>query len=95
MSKIVRTSRAEQDLVDIWFQVAKHDEHAADKVIDSISRRCDALLRFPRGGEACPQFGPEMRWFPAGNFVIFYRPDADGIQVVPVIDGRRDLDNAF
>jgi plasmid stabilization system protein ParE len=50
---------------------------------------------FRWGGEACPKFGAEMRWFPAGNYVIFYRPINDEIHVVRVIDGRGDLDEAF
>jgi toxin ParE1/3/4 len=95
MPGIVRSSRAEQDLVDIWFQIAKHDERAADRILELIQRRCEVLLKFHYGGEACPAFGHDMRWFPAGNYVIFYRPAEDGIQVVRVLDGRRDLDAAF
>jgi toxin ParE1/3/4 len=95
MPKLVRTSRAELDLVQIWASIAEHSVPAADRVIDLIEQRCQVLLQFPYGGEASPQFGHDMRWFPAGNYVIFYRPDEDGIQVVRVIDGRRDLDVAF
>lgn len=64
-------------------------------MLESIDRHCEVLLQFPYGGEACPQHGYNMRWFPAGNYVIFYHPDDDGIRVVRVIDGRRDLDVAF
>jgi toxin ParE1/3/4 len=95
MPKLVRTSRAEQDLVDIWFEIAKHDDRAADRIMELIQRRCEVLLRFPYGGEACPRFGHDARWFPAGNYAIIYRPDDDGIQVVRVIDGRRDIEAAF
>jgi toxin ParE1/3/4 len=95
MPKLVHTSRAEQDLVDIWFGIAKRNERAADRMIDTIRRRCEVLLRFPYGGEACPRLGHDMRWFPAGNYVIIYRPDNRGIQVVRVIDGRRDIEAAF
>jgi toxin ParE1/3/4 len=95
MSEIAQTSRAERDLVEIWAHVAIHNTQLADRLIDLIQERCQLLLRFPRGGEACPRFGSEMRWFPAGNYVIFYRPDANGIQVIRVLDGRRDLDVEF
>jgi toxin ParE1/3/4 len=64
-------------------------------MIDFIERRCEVVLQFPYGGEACPQFGANMRRFPAGNYVIFYQPDTDGIQVVRVLDGRRNLEVAF
>lgn len=95
MAKLAHTSRAERDLTDIWLEIAQHDQRAADRVIDHIRDRCQVLLAFPRGGEACPRFGRDLRWFPAGNHVIFYRPDEDGIQVVRVLDGRRDLEAAF
>jgi toxin ParE1/3/4 len=95
MAKLSRTSRADQDLVRIWSDIAIYDERAADRAMDLIRRRCEVLLRFPRGGEACPQFGIEVRWYPAGNYVIFYRPDDEGIQVLRVIDGRRDLNTAY
>lgn len=92
--KLSRTSRADQDLLKIWSDLAIHDERAADKII-ALIQGCETLLQFPRGGEACPAFGPEMRWYPAGNYVIFYRPDDEGIQVFRVIDGRRDLNIAY
>jgi toxin ParE1/3/4 len=95
MGKLVYTSRAEQDLYDVWFEIAKHNTQAADRALDHIRDRCEVLRNFPRGGEACPRYGHDMRWFPAGNHVIFYRPDEGGIQVVRVLDGRRDLDAAF
>lgn len=95
MPQIGRTSRAELDLVDIWFQIAKFDERAADRAIEFIQRRCEVVLRFPHGGEACPAYGHNMRRFPAGNYVIFYKPDEDGIQIVRVLDGRRDLEKVF
>ena len=95
MAKLVHTSRAEQDLVHIWFEIAQHDECAADRMIDLIKRHCEILLRFRYGGEACPRLGHDTRWFPAGNYVIIYRPDDDGIQIVRVIDGRRDIEAAF
>jgi toxin ParE1/3/4 len=95
MPRLVQTSRAEQDLVEIWCEIAKRDERAADRVLELIKRRCEVWLQFRYGGEAYPAFGHDMRWFPAGHYVIFYRPDNDGIQVVRVVDGRRNLETAF
>ena len=95
MRELVKTSRAETDLAQIWAQLLLHGEAFADRVIDLIDRRCEVIRQLPYGGEACPQFGHDMRWFPAGNYVIFYRPLEDRVQVVRVLDGRRDLNRAF
>jgi toxin ParE1/3/4 len=95
MSKLVRTSRAELDMAEIWADLAQYGTKVADRTIDVIEKRMDVLRRFPYGGEACPRFGAKMRWFPAGNYVIFYLPEDDRVCIVRVIDGRRDLRIAF
>lgn len=95
MRKLVRSSRAELDLVEIGLHLVQFGSHASDRALDLIERRCAVLQQFPFGGEACPQFGSEMRWYPAGNYVIFYMLRDDEIQVVRVLDGRRDLTSAF
>jgi toxin ParE1/3/4 len=95
MGKFIKSSRAELDLLDIWASLAKYDVRAADRTLDFIGRRVEVIRRFPRGGEACPDYGANMRWYFAGYYVIFYRPYEDGIEVVRVIDGRRDLPRVF
>jgi toxin ParE1/3/4 len=95
MRELVKSSRAELDLVQIWAHLSAHGESVADKALALIERRCELVQQFPFGGEACPRFGDGMRWIPAGNYMIFYRPQDDRIQIVRVLDGRRDLDRAF
>jgi toxin ParE1/3/4 len=95
MGKLIKSSRAELDLLDIWVSIATHESSAADRAIAFIERRMEVIRRFPRGGEACPDYGLNMRWYFAGYYVIYYRPFEDGIEVVRVIDGRRDLPHAF
>jgi toxin ParE1/3/4 len=34
----------------------------------------------------------KLRSFPVGNYVIFYIPIPDGIEVVRVMHGRQDID---
>lgn len=36
-----------------------------------------------------------LRSHPHGNYVIFYRPIGDGIEIVRVLHGARDIDAAF
>jgi toxin ParE1/3/4 len=37
--RIVRTARAEEDLIDIWTDIALDDERAADRVLDVLERK--------------------------------------------------------
>jgi len=81
--------------MQIGLDLSRFGSKVADRVLDFIERRCAVIQQFPYGGEACPLFGSEMRWYPAGNYVIFYVPSADEIQIIRVLDGRRDLTSAF
>jgi toxin ParE1/3/4 len=45
----------------------------------------------PLAGRARPELAENVRSFPVGNYVIFYRPLQDGIEIVRVLSGYRDL----
>jgi len=38
---------------------------------------------------------PELRGFPVGSHLIFYRPAVDGIEVIRVLHGARDIPKLF
>jgi len=38
---------------------------------------------------------PDLRSLPVGNYLIFYMPVEDGIVVVRVLHGMRDVDALF
>jgi toxin ParE1/3/4 len=46
-------------------------------------------------GRARPELRPDLRSFPVGRFVIFYREVRDGIEIVRVLRGARDLPALF
>ena len=46
-------------------------------------------------GRARDELAPDVRSFPFGRYVIFYMPLDDGIDVVRVLHGARDVDAVF
>jgi len=38
---------------------------------------------------------PEIRTLAVGNYVIFYRPTAEGVEIARVLHGARDLETLF
>lgn len=38
---------------------------------------------------------PNLRSFPVGNYLIFYRPINQGIEVLRVLHGARDIPSIF
>ena len=89
MPRIERTSRAKTDAVEIWAYIAQDNVTAADDLIDQIESRLARLARMPESAEAVPYIAPDVRCSSVGNYVIYYRPIDDGIQVLRILHGAR------
>ncbi len=46
-------------------------------------------------GIARPELAAGLRCYSVGNYVIYYRPAKDGIEVARVLHGARDVDRLF
>jgi toxin ParE1/3/4 len=91
LSRVTKTARAEQDLEEIWFYVALDDVAAADALLDDFDNSCLLLATQPKMGRAREELANELRSFPVGRYVFFYRPLADGVEIVRVLHGARDV----
>ena len=90
--KVYRSNVAESDLIDIWCRIAVDSPEAADRFIDRIHRKLRILARSPGIGRSREQLGKGVRSFPIGDYLIFYKSVSDGILVVRVLSGYRDID---
>lgn len=95
MSQILKRPQAEADLDDIWWNIAQDNPDAADRLLDSIDERCVILAQFPYIGISRDELLPDLRSVPVGNYLIFYFPIPDGIEVVRVLPGMRDIEALF
>jgi toxin ParE1/3/4 len=95
MPQAVWDKDALDDLVEIWSYIARDNEAAADSIVDRIHEICRLLSRSPFIGQAWPELAPGLRGFVVGNYVIFFRPSDDGVQIVRVVHGARDLYSLF
>jgi toxin ParE1/3/4 len=95
MPTVLRTSQAHLDLVEIAFRIAGENPTAADRWLDLIDEKCQLLARMPELGQKRTDLAPELRGLPVGNYIIFYRPMKNGIQVIRVLHGARDLPQLF
>ena len=91
MGRLVRTSRAEEDLIDIWLYVARDNPGAADAVLDRIDRVCASLAVYPELGPARPDLGAGLRYMVVGQYLVLYRKIVAGVQIVRVVHGARYL----
>ena len=92
MSVIQRTEQSEDDLVDIWIYIAHDNPDAADRLLERIDNKCALLAENPELGRSRPDIAPGFRYFPSGSYLILYRTLENGIEVVRVVHGARDLE---
>jgi toxin ParE1/3/4 len=85
------SNRARQDLLDIWVYIAERNPRAADKVFDLIQRRCQDLREHVQLGPARPDIAVGARALVIERWLVLYRQVDDGVQVVRIVDGARDL----
>ena len=95
MPSIIRSPQAESDLIEIAVYIAQDNPKAASRWLDTIDNKLDMLSRQPLIGEIREEIAHNLRSFPAGNYIIFYQPCDDGVKLVRVLHGARDLDQLF
>lgn len=85
--------KARDDLVSIWSYIAIENDapDAADKVMNQLEQVFRQLGKHPLIGRSRPAFAPDLRSFPKGNYVVFYR-STDCVEIVRVLHGKRNVD---
>ena len=91
MGRLLRTSQANRDLVEIWSYIARDHPTAAENVLEGIERTCDRFLDFPEMGQSCKCLGQSVRCFTVGSYVVFYRAIENGIEILRALNGSRDI----
>ena len=91
MAKLVISPSAQRYLSDIFEYIARDKPVAAANWVEKIEEKCRLIATVPDFGESRPEYGREIRSSVVGRYVIFYRPIDDGIEVVRVIPGDRDI----
>jgi toxin ParE1/3/4 len=84
---------ARADLRDAWQYIARESgPDRADQYLEGIEQRLRRLASQPYMGRARPELASGLRSIPAASHVVFYRPAGDGIVIVRVLHGRRDVE---
>ncbi len=95
MPKIIKSPRAKSDLLDIWDYIADDSTTSADNFLNTIGHKIQTLARSPKMGRMREELAPNLRSFPVGNYIIFYRPIKNGVEIARVLSGARDLNAIF
>jgi len=71
--------------------IARDNPAIADRLLDKIAAKCEMLASQSLIGEARSDLAMNLREVPVGNYVIFFRPLPDGIEVVRVLHAARNV----
>jgi toxin ParE1/3/4 len=95
MATVKVAAAAEEDLRNIWAYVAEHNTEAANKLIKEIISKFAILRDYPNVGREQSRLLVNLRSFVVKNYFIFYQPFEDGIEILRVLHGSRNIENIF
>ena len=84
-------------LDDIWHHIAKNSGSVeiASGFIESITETFLLFARTPEAGTRRDEIERDLRGFPVGKYIIYYRQSANDVEISRVIHGMRDQRSAF
>lgn len=83
--------RADADLDSIWNYIAADNVEAADRLIARIGTVFEMLVQNPLAGRGRAELAQGLRSVVIANYIIFYYPQPDGVEVVRVMHGGQDI----
>lgn len=97
MSKICRfTVPASRDLEEIVDYVAEQaNVDVAEALLKKVNGRCQQLLQFPGLGRKRDNLYSGIRSLSVESYLIFYREIEEGIEILRIVSGYRDLKVLF
>lgn len=95
MNSYVFSKLAVRDLNEICDFIAQNNVKAASKLFDAIRQKCKLFASFPDMGKDYAWISSDLRGFVIDDYIVFYYPREEGIDIVRVANGRRDLKALF
>lgn len=95
MPKFIITREADEDINEILAYIASDNFHAAMSLYERLIELFEMLGNNVNAGRLRPELKEDIRSFPEGNYLIFYRLWAGKIAIVRVRHSARDLGDIF
>jgi toxin ParE1/3/4 len=95
MARAIRSEQAQQDLEGILDYLDSQSSQAADRFAVKFEQTCNLHATHPGIGTSSEEYAPNLRHFTVWNYAVFYRPVDDGIEIIRIIHGARDIPKLF
>lgn len=86
---------ADQDILDIGVYLSQFGISVTDRMIDRLHAQFSKLAAFPGMGKARDDIRSGLRSIAVDGYVVFYLPVEDGVRIIRVLHGSRDIDGEF
>ena len=84
-----------KDLNEICEFIGQTNIKVATKLFDNIREKCKLVSSFPNMGKDYSWILSDLRGFIVNEYIIFYYPLENGIEIIRVVYGKRDLSAVF
>ena len=95
MKRCAFTLLARADLRDIYDYIAAKDPDSALDFVTRLQLMCERLAEMPGLGRKRAEIAEDIRGFPVERYIIFYRIIEDGVEILRVLHGSRDMEGIF
>jgi toxin ParE1/3/4 len=101
MPRLLVSDRAQRGLISIGEYIARDNVDAAMRFYAAAEAAFDLLAHLPGAGPKVDppiHAQPDMRFWPIAryrNYLVLYREIEDGVEILRVVHGARDIGNAF
>ena len=95
MPQVIISPEAENDLLEIWLYIAEDNPINADRFLDKLNEKTELIAGFKEAGSPRPELGTDIQSFPVDRYVIYFREQSEGIELIRVLCGARDTTVLF
>ena len=97
MATLLVSRQAEGELRELWRYIAADNMDAADRLLLRIEAKLDRLRDFPGIGTLRNDIRAGFRMLVEGPYLLLYEYDeaTNEVELISVVDGRRDLSDLF
>jgi toxin ParE1/3/4 len=81
------------DLETICESMSEISRDFAIRFFEKVREKCRQVAQFPNMGKSYSTINANLRGFIVDNYIVFYFPRLDGIDIVRIINGYRDLES--
>lgn len=100
--ELVWSPQAREDMLEIYIAIGADNPDAAETLYTAMESKTSLLVGHPRLGVRRPEIQRSARILVEGAYLVLYQthPDTDEgpietVEIVRVVDGRRDLTGPF